>query len=291
MTEQPDLQSICFVAIDFETLYPQHESACAVGMVKYREGVVLGQFYSLIRPPEMNWTGRCNSDIHGIEPTMLENAPSFADLFPQINAFVGDAIPVAHNACVEHSCLEKCCCYYRLAKPDWINYFEDTCLMTGMKLVDACKNEGIDADRHHDPLRDAMMCAQLHMKLMGKIPIIPTPSENARHRQKWSNKPKVNPEDLIPLPEDKIEYKDTPFFHSGVVYTGEFLLFPDRRELGALLRRLGAIVGTSITKNTKFLICGANPGPKKVEIARERNIVMIEERDFYLTIEQLGIET
>lgn len=287
MNEQIDTQTSCFVAIDFETLYPQHESACAVGMVKYKGGVVLGQFYSLIRPPEMTWNGRCNSDIHGIQPTMLESAPSFEDLFPLITVFVGDAIPVAHNASVERCCFEKCCRFYQLQKPVWVDYFEDTFKMTGLKLVDACKDVGIDTDRHHDPLQDAMMCALLHMSLIGTKPAVPVPTERKRKRSSY---PKIKQEDRNPIPDDEVKCKDTPFFHSAVVYTGEFLFYPDRRELGSLLRSLGAKVETNITKKTKYLICGANPGPKKVEIARERSIVMIEEQDFYLFIGKLKFE-
>ena len=289
MIEQPDLQSPCFVAVDFETLYPQHESACAVGMVKYRNGVILGQFYSLICPPEIVWTGHCNSDIHGIEPTMLKNAPSFADLFWQINAFVGNAIPVAHNACVERACLEKCCRYYKLAEPDWIDRFEDTYQMTGMKLVSACKEAGIETNRHHDPLQDAMMCAQLHMTLIGTKRVVPIPSENSRIHRTWSHETKCNHEDLIPLPESEVECKDNPFFRAHVVYTGEFFAFPDRREIGSLLKRLGAKVESNKTQKTECLLCGFNPGPKKVEIARERGIVLIEESDFMMVVEKLGL--
>ena len=40
-----------FVAIDFETLYPQRVSACSVGMVKYIDGEKVDNFYTLIRPP------------------------------------------------------------------------------------------------------------------------------------------------------------------------------------------------------------------------------------------------
>ena len=219
---------------------------------------------------------------------MLENAPSFADLFPQIKAFVGEAVPVAHNACVERSCFEKCCRHYRLCPPAWIDFFEDTYCMTGRKLVDACKEAGIETERHHDPLQDAMMCALLHMALLGTNPVMPTPTENARRRRTWSHAEKCHKEDLSPLPDDEVECKDTPFFRAHVVYTGEFFAFPDRREIGSLLKRLGAIVETNITQRTDCLICGFNPGPKKVEIAKERSIAMMDEQDFLSVVGQIN---
>lgn len=39
-----------FVTIDFEHLTPNHETACAVGMVKVINQVIVQEFYSLIKP-------------------------------------------------------------------------------------------------------------------------------------------------------------------------------------------------------------------------------------------------
>lgn len=286
MNETQASTSSSYVAIDFETLFPKYESVCAVGMVKFAGQIILGQFYSLIRPPEEFCVGRCNSDIHGITPDMLAEAPSFDAVFPQIVDFVGNAIPVAHNASMERTCFEKCCLLYHLEKPVWTECFEDTYQLSGMKLVDACKEAGIETDRHHDPLQDAMMCARLHMHLFGLSPLVPEPSENARERRKWSHKPKCFPEDLVPLPENEVENKDTIFFRAHVVYTGEFSDFPDRRELGSVLRRLGAKVELKLTQKTKYLLCGNNPGPRKLQQALEKGIPLIKEPDFYQILEK-----
>lgn len=42
-----------FVTIDFEHLTPNHETACAVGMVKVINQVIVQEFYSLIKPARM----------------------------------------------------------------------------------------------------------------------------------------------------------------------------------------------------------------------------------------------
>lgn len=34
-----------FVVIDFETMYPQHVSACAVGMVKYKDSEEVDSYF------------------------------------------------------------------------------------------------------------------------------------------------------------------------------------------------------------------------------------------------------
>ena len=77
-----------FVAIDFETMTPEYTSACAVGLVKVKEGIVQQRFYSLINPiPDDR--DQTNSHIHGITREMVASAPSFAQLFPQMAEFVG----------------------------------------------------------------------------------------------------------------------------------------------------------------------------------------------------------
>lgn len=39
-----------FIAIDFEHLTPNHETACSVGIVKVINKVIVQEFYSLIKP-------------------------------------------------------------------------------------------------------------------------------------------------------------------------------------------------------------------------------------------------
>ena len=66
-----------FVAIDFEHLYPSHETACEVGAVRVVDGLVTGRFHSTICPPEEMCTGRDNSDIIGLTADMLTRSPRF----------------------------------------------------------------------------------------------------------------------------------------------------------------------------------------------------------------------
>ena len=42
-----------FTAIDFETAYYRKESACSIGLVRFRDGEEVDSFYSLIRPPSL----------------------------------------------------------------------------------------------------------------------------------------------------------------------------------------------------------------------------------------------
>ena len=55
-----------FVAIDFETMTGALTSACAVGLVKVREGVIIEEYYTLIHPIPDTFE-RTNTGINGID--------------------------------------------------------------------------------------------------------------------------------------------------------------------------------------------------------------------------------
>ena len=61
--------SVSFTAIDFETANRRLASACALGVVRVRDGRVVDTRYSLIRPPAgHDGFERGNVRIHGIQP-------------------------------------------------------------------------------------------------------------------------------------------------------------------------------------------------------------------------------
>ena len=77
---QKYMKNTSFVAIDFEHLYPSHETACEVGAVKVIDGLIVGRFYSTIKPPQEKCTGRINSDIIGLTEEMLATSPTFKEV-------------------------------------------------------------------------------------------------------------------------------------------------------------------------------------------------------------------
>ena len=65
-----------FTAIDFETANHHPTSACSIGIVVVRDGVIADEFSHLIKP-EPFYFYRKFIGIHGITPAMVEDAPSF----------------------------------------------------------------------------------------------------------------------------------------------------------------------------------------------------------------------
>lgn len=48
-------KDLTFTALDFETANWYRRSACSIGMVKVEEGVVVDEFYSLIKLTQCTW--------------------------------------------------------------------------------------------------------------------------------------------------------------------------------------------------------------------------------------------
>ena len=65
-----------FTAIDFETAYYRSESACSIGLVRFRDGKAVDSFYSLIRPPLL-YVRPDFTAIHGLTAADLAGAPTF----------------------------------------------------------------------------------------------------------------------------------------------------------------------------------------------------------------------
>lgn len=170
-----------FVSIDFETLYSQRVSACSIGMVKYRDGKKVDQYYSLIRPPfdYPGKSGQVLTWVHGISEDDVRNEKTFAELLPDIEAFV-DGLPlVSHNASVEKCCIRDVCAYYEInTKLDYENIFDTLPLSReaeaklglqvegqGTHSLDAvCRRFDVSVLNHHNALEDAEMCGNIMLK-------------------------------------------------------------------------------------------------------------------------------
>ena len=82
--------------MDFETSAYKRDSACAVGVVQVRDGKIADSFYSLIKPPQRSYWNFV--EIHGITRAMVENAPTFPDVWPRLQSMLVDGQFVARNA-------------------------------------------------------------------------------------------------------------------------------------------------------------------------------------------------
>ena len=155
-----------FIAIDFETAKYSRESACSVGLVKFRNGEVVDTFYSLIRPPEL-YILPDFTEIHGLTVEDVKDAPSFADIWDSaVKPFIGSLPLAAHHAEFDMGVLRAVLEWYELPIPE-LSYF-CTCSLArrtwpgleSYSLTALAAHFGI-VYQAHNALDDAMTCGKM----------------------------------------------------------------------------------------------------------------------------------
>ena len=258
------MEKFNFTAIDFETMTPERTSACAIGIVRVENNVIVQKFYSLINPipDERDMT---NTHVHGITREMVGQAPTFKELWPSIQHYIDGQIVVCHNEDFDMDVLDKVCDFYGIEYA--LERCIDTMQITHLGLEESCAMAGIELGNHHDALCDATACAQVMLLCMGIRPQTfisqATPSKKSLQKRKMSSETKkpLNPED--------VENKETPFFNQKIVLTGILTYYPEREEIAEILRRYGADINTSISRKTNIVIVGAGAGPSKMKKIQE----------------------
>jgi DNA polymerase-3 subunit epsilon len=158
-----------FVAIDFETASFFRYSACAVGIVIVRNGVVIDSYSSLIRPPG-NYIRPDFTEIHGISPKATKTAPRFREVYPEIRRRLAGRTVVAHNVPFDRSVLLSAMARTGIDAVDLsIERFDCTVRIyrkLGYRPANLARLTaffGIPL-MHHDALSDAMACAALYVR-------------------------------------------------------------------------------------------------------------------------------
>ena len=268
-----------FVAIDFETATAKRDSACALAMVVVEDCKIVAEHYFLIKPPGNNYN-YINTGIHGIRAADTYAEPTIAERYGLIFEILNGANVVAHNSAFDISVLKASLGYFGLKVPTPASIC-CTYRMTGLKLNVCCCNYGIDLV-HHEALSDARACAQIYLRLCDSNVTMPTPRKRVSAKNKLIR---------TPINCDSIDNKETIFYGKSVVITGVFNTY-ERIQIADAVQILGAIVKSSISKNTDILICGDNCGPAKLaKIAQLRedgikNIITMNETSFRNALEE-----
>jgi DNA polymerase III subunit epsilon len=159
--------SLDFTAIDFETANSNSASACSVGLVKVRDGVVVDETGWLIRPPAgYDSFNEWNTRIHGIMAPDVAGALLWSEQLPDLVAFAdGDAL-VAHNAGFDMGVIKAACAASFLDCPDFsylcsLRVARKTYNLDSYRLPVAAMAAGFEDFHHHDALDDSRACAAI----------------------------------------------------------------------------------------------------------------------------------
>ena len=158
-----------FVVFDVETPNRRSNRMSAIGITVVEDGGIKEEFYSLVNP-ETHFD-YFNTMLTGISEETVADAPTFPEIWPQIEPLMGSGLLVAHNAVFDMGVLRKCLTEYGI---DWKPYARYLCtvqmgrrVLPGMshKLNDLCDYYGI-ALNHHQAASDSRACAELLLRFL-----------------------------------------------------------------------------------------------------------------------------
>lgn len=246
-----------FVAIDVETANPDMASICQVGIVACENGKLSDEWKTYVDPED--YFDGFNVSIHGIDESVVDGAPTFADLADTIRSRLDGKVVVCHTH-FDRVAMCRAAQRYGLSAPDWTwldsasvaRRAWNECARRGYGLLNVCQIIGYQF-KPHDALEDAKAAAQVLLAASEKCgfdidawlkrvrqPIDLTKGRSYSHSHC-----------------EKIERDGNP---EGALY-GEVLVFTGaleipRREAADLAAVVGCRVATRVTKETTLLVVG-----------------------------------
>jgi DNA polymerase-3 subunit epsilon len=172
--DERTLAEITYTVFDTETtgLDPSSgDEIIQIGATRIVNGKLLRHenFEQLVNPQRM--IAEPSIAIHGIRPEMLVDQPTIAEVLPAFHAFAQDTVLVAHNAAFDMRFLQlkEAQTGIRFDQPvldtlllsAWLHPHQESHALEAIAL-----RLGVDAKGRHAALRDAMVTAEVFLKLV-----------------------------------------------------------------------------------------------------------------------------
>lgn len=243
-----------FTAIDVETANSNLVSICQIGVVRFRSGAVAKEWKSYVDPEdEFDFM---NVEIHGIDESTVQGAPTFSEVFPTLDRLLSGEIVVSHTA-FDRVAVTRALELNEIPLPDYV-WLDSARVVRrtwkefawrGYGLSNVASNLGIEFG-HHDALEDARAAGLIVVRAIQesglsvtqwldrvKKPIDPT---TASRKYRKAIRKTGNP--------------DGPLSGESVTFTGS--LSVPRVEAAELAAQAGCDVNNSVTKATTLLVVG-----------------------------------
>lgn len=153
-----------YCVFDVETPNAQNDRISAIGLVLFDGEKAIQTAYYLI-DPEAPFDAY-NSRLTGIDADAVKDAPTFPEVWAQVEDLMSGSILVAHNARFDLSVLYKTLQAYQITPPDFRYLCTLQLARTALPelghygLNDLCQYYQIELD-HHRAGSDALACAQI----------------------------------------------------------------------------------------------------------------------------------
>ena len=178
-----------FIALDFETATHEKNSACELGICIVEDGVIKETKSWLIKPPSYPYFNYHNVSVHGINPEDVKHAPTFGDIWYEIEKLMYGNLMIAHNASFDANVLRGCLDHYGFFTPK-INYL--CSIGVAKKAWKDLKSYGLKSlaeqhqinFNHHRADADAEVCAKISLLSFERLMI----SRNDEIKEVFSKK-------------------------------------------------------------------------------------------------------
>ena len=155
-----------FTVVDVETANHSRASVCQIGIVQVRDSRICGEWQSLV-DPEGSFHS-FHTGLHGIDANAVRGAPTFPDLYGELERHLGRSVTVGHSS-FDRQALNQTAEKYNLpmfpvAWLDSIVIARDAWPgLPNYKLKQLAEMLRIDF-RHHDALEDARAAAEVVLR-------------------------------------------------------------------------------------------------------------------------------
>lgn len=241
-----------FIAIDVETSNADMGSICQIGIAKFYDGKLIGEWSALIDPED--YFDDVNVHVHGIEAHMVQGKPKLPEIAAQVRALMEDTVSVCHTH-FDRIAITRAFAKYglppvstswldsaRVVRRTWVDL-----AWRGYGLKPVCDRIGYEF-KHHDALEDAKAAGFVLLAAM---------RESGRDLQDWLSRIEGPIDGNRTANGASISRDGNP---DGDLY-GEVLVFTGtlqmHREVAAeLAAQAGCEVAANVTKKTTLLVVG-----------------------------------
>jgi DNA polymerase-3 subunit epsilon len=260
--------SLDFTAIDFENANSYRGSPCSVGLVKVRDGRIVHESGTLIRPPAgFDHFDGFNTSIHGISARMVANAPRWRQAADWIVDYIGSDIVVCHNAGFDVGVMRHACTADQIPWPN-IDFLCTLVLarrafrLPSYRLPFVAAECDVSLISHHQASDDARCAASIAVamarkqgastlaELAGSFDVRIGHLEGGRYTPSQGRAYKLVRPDANPDADP-----DHPFYGRVLVFTGA-LQSRTRQTAWEEVVKVGGIPQESVTKRTNVLVIG-----------------------------------
>ena len=238
-----------FVAVDVETANENLSSICQIGIASFRDSELVDKWVSLVAP-EDEFSG-INVSIHGIDEDTVKGAPTWRQIFPEVDARLLNRIVVSHTpfdrSALERAChrssLKQCECRWldsaKVVRRTWPQFSK-----SGYGLSNVAKHFGI-AYQAHDALEDARCAGLLLLRAI---------AETGFSSEQWLIR-SGQPINLSTLSNHQRDGNpEGELFGEILVFTGRLLI--SRSGAADAAAKAGCRVDDGITKHTTMVVVG-----------------------------------